>query len=221
MSDRLSVYYHDSRGFTLLEILIAIAILSIVLTTIYAAYSGTLTVIKELDDDSRAYQMARVTLERMSRDLSSLQRFGEAFVLQSEKSKIGSRDFGSLKVWSAAHLTFEEDGQTGSPASITYFVKEDKNSGFSLWRSDSMEAKPSKDKKVDSGLIICQNLQAIDFKFYDESGQEHDSWDTMSSSDQQKGKPPVWVQIELILVKGRDAEKPYRFTTKVFLPVRK
>ncbi len=96
MSDRSSVHHHYSRGFTLLEILIAIFILGIVLTTIYAAYSGTLTVIKELDDDSRAYQMARITLDRMSRDLSSLQRFGNVFVLQSEKSRIGNREFGSL-----------------------------------------------------------------------------------------------------------------------------
>ena len=48
MSDRSSVHHRCSHGFTLLELLIAIFILGIVLTTIYAAYSGTLTVIKEL-----------------------------------------------------------------------------------------------------------------------------------------------------------------------------
>ena len=131
MSDRSSVHHHDSRGFTLLEILIAIFILGIVFTTIYAAYSGTLTVIKELGDDSRAYQMARITLDRMSRDLSSLQRFGDVFVLQSEKNRIGNREFGSLAFWSAAHLAFEEDGLSGPPASIAYFVKEDEDGGFS------------------------------------------------------------------------------------------
>ncbi|KAF0158504.1 MAG: hypothetical protein FD159_1121 [Syntrophaceae bacterium] len=221
MPDRLSVHHHDSRGFTLLEILIAIFILGIVLTTIYAAYSGTLTVIKELDDDSRAYQMARITLDRMSRDLSSLQRSGDAFVLQSEKSRIGNREFGSLAFWSAAHLAFEEDGLSGPPASIAYFVKEDKDGGFSLWRSDIVGVKPSTDRKTDSGLIICQNLQGINLKFYDEGGRDYESWDTASSSESQKGKPPVLIQIELILVNARDAEKPYKFITKVFLPVRK
>jgi prepilin-type N-terminal cleavage/methylation domain-containing protein len=221
MSDRSSVHHRCSRGFTLLELLIAIFILGIVLSTIYAAYSGTLTVIKELEDDSRSYAMARITLERMSRDLSSLQRFGDAFVLQSEKSRIGDREFGSLTLWSAAHLAFEEDGQSGSPASIVYFVKKDKDSGFSLWRSDVAGAKPSPDGKTSGGLIICQNLQAINFKFYDESGKDYDSWDTTSLSEPQKGKPPVLVQIELILVNVRDAEKPYKFITKLFLPVRK
>lgn len=221
MSDRLSVHHHDSRGFTLLEILIAISILAIVLTTIYAAYSGTLKVIKELDDDSRAYQMASITLDRMSRDLSSLQRFGDVFVLESEKSRIGNREFGSIFFWSAAHLVFEEDGRSGPPASIAYFVKEDKDGGFSLWRSDVAGAKPSTDRKSDSGLIICQNLQGINWKFYDAGGRDYDSWDTASSAEPQKGKPPALIQIELILANVREAEKPYKFITKVFLPVRK
>lgn len=221
MSDRSPVHHHYSHGFTLLELLIAIFILGIVLTTIYAAYSGTLTVIKELNDDSRAYQMARITLDRMNRDLSSLQRFGNVFVLQSEKSRIGDREFGSLAFWSATHLTFDEDGPSSHPASIVYFVKQDKDGSFSLWRSDVAEAKPSSDRKTGGGLIICQNLQAINLKFYDEGGRDYDSWDTSSSSEPQKGKPPVLVQIELMLTNGRDTEKPYKFMTNVFLPVRK
>ena len=221
MSDSSPVHHHYSHGFTLLELLIAIFILGIVLTTIYAAYSGTLTVIKELNDDSRAYQMARITLDRMNRDLSSLQRFGNVFVLQSEKSRIGDREFGSLAFWSASHLTFDEDGPSSHPASIVYFVKQDKDGSFSLWRSDVAEAKPSPDRKTGGGFIICQNLQAINLKFYDEGGRDYDSWDTSSSLEQQKGKPPVLVQIELMLTNGRNAEKPYKFMTNVFLPVRK
>jgi hypothetical protein len=157
----------------------------------------------------------------MNRDLSSLQRFGNVFVLQSEKSRIGDREFGSLAFWSATHLTFDEDGPSSHPASIVYFVKQDKDGSFSLWRSDVAEAKPSLDRKTGSGLIICQNLQAINLKFYDEGGRDYDSWDTSSSSEPQKGKPPVLVQIELMLTNGRDAEKPYKFMTNVFLPVRK
>lgn len=221
MSDRLSVYDRDSRGFTLLEILIAIFILGIVLTTLYAAYSGTLTVIKELDDDSLAYSMARITMDRMNRDLSSLQRFEDSFVLQSEKSRIGDHEFSSLTVWSSAHLDFEEDGQSGSPASIAYFVKEDKEGGFSLWRSDVAEARPSREKKTEGGLIICQGLQSLTLKFYDEGGQEHETWDSTTSSGEQKGKPPALVEIELVMVNTRDADKPYKFKTRVFLPVRK
>ena len=221
MSDRLPAHHSCPRGFTLLELLIAISILGVVLTTIYAAYSGVLTNIRELGEDSRIYQMARVTLDRMSRDLTSLQRSKDAFVLQSEDGTIGKRNFGAITFWSAAHLVFDEGEVSGTPAEISYFVREDKNGGFSLWRSDVARAKPDLNKKAEGGIIICQNLQSMNFKFYNESGDEQDSWDTESSSESQKGRPPAMVQIELILANARDADKPYRFATKVFIPVKK
>lgn len=221
MSDGPFMPFHESRGFTLLEILIAIFILGVVLTTIYAAYTGTMTVIKQLNGESRIYQMARTTLDRMSRDLSSLQRFGDVFILQSERTTVGKSEFDSLRLWSSSHLVFEPDEVPGAPATIAYFVKEDKDGGFSLWRSDIADSKPSTDTKAVGGIIICDNLQAINLKFYDEGGGEHDTWDTASSTEFQKGKPPAQVQIELILANTEEAEKPYKFKTRVFLPVRK
>lgn len=221
MSTRPSIFRYGSRGFTLVEILIAIFILGVVLTTIYAAYSGTLGVIKELDDESRIYKMARVTIDRISRDVCASQRSGSVFVFQSEKKSIGRREFNTLFLWSAGHLVFEEDELSGQPASIAYFVKEEKDGSFSLWRSDVAGPKPSTDKKNEGGVIICQNLRALNLKFYDAGGKDYDVWDTQSSIEQQKGKPPMLVQIELTMENMRDTEKPYKFTTKVFLPVRK
>lgn len=210
-----------SRGFTLIEILIAVFILGVVLTTIYAAYTGTITVIRQLESESRVYHMARITLDRMSRDLTSLQRFGDVFVLQSQRSTVGQSEFGSLLVWSSSHLVFGEDEVAGAPATIFYFVREDKDGGFALWRSDVADSRPNMDTRSAGGVIICENLQALNLKFYDEGGGEHDTWDTASLAEGQKGKRPVRVQIELVLANADDAEKPYKFKTRVFLPVKK
>jgi len=210
----------SARGFTLLEIMIAIFILGVVLTTIYAAYTGTLRVIKDIEDESLIYKMARTTLDRMTRDLTSLQRFDGKFFLRSERKGIGVSEFGLLTFWSASHLVFERDEQSGAPASITYFVKRDKEGRFSLWRSDVLESRPSVEDKMDRGLIICQNIQGFDFRFFDETGRDFDQWNTSLQSPQ-KDKPPAIVEIGLVMANDRDPEKPYKFTTKIFLPVRK
>ena len=209
-----------SRGFTLLEIMIAVFILGVVLTTIYAAYTGTLRVIRDIEDESVIYKMARITLDRMTKDLVSLQRFEGKFFLHSERKAIGVSEFGSLTFWCASHLVFEQDELPGAPASITYFVKRDKEGEFSLWRSDVLEARPSVEDKTDRGVIICQNIQGFDFRFFDESVRQYDQWDTRSSSTQ-KDKPPAMMEIDLIMANGTDPEKPYKFTTKIFFPVRK
>jgi len=221
MSVRLSPVSSDSRGFTLMELLIAIFILGVVLTTIYSAYSGTLRVIRDIGDDTRLYKMARITLDRMNRDITSILRSGKVFVFQAEKAGVDKREFSSLFLWSAAHLGFEEDDVPGSPASIAYFVRQDREGNFSLWRSDVTGPKPSAEKKSEGGVIICENLRALNLKFYDEGGKDYDTWDTETSAFPQKDHPPAIVGVELILENPRDAEKPYKFVTKIYLPVRR
>jgi general secretion pathway protein J len=209
-----------SQGFTLLEILIAVFILGLALTTIFAAYSGVLTAVRDLDDDSRAYSMARITLDRMSRDLSSLQRFGDAFFLLGEKNAVGRQEFSSLSVWSASHLSFDVNSRSGQPASIAYLVRENKEGGFSLWRSDVVRSRPSQEKET-GGVIICENVRALRLKFYDENGRDYETWDTRTSAAAKAGMPPARVQIELALENKKDTEHPHTFMTRIVLPVRK
>jgi prepilin-type N-terminal cleavage/methylation domain-containing protein len=210
------------NGFTLLEILIAIFILGVVLSTVYAAYSSTLTTIKELEDDSAAYKMARITIDRMTRDLSSLQPLKGDFILSGDEAAIGSRRFASLTFWSAAHLAFGEDELSGYPASISYDVREDAEGGkFSLWRKDRPGVAPDAGTAQAGGLVICRNVQWFQFKYFDENGSQSDQWDTSARLTEQKGIPPSVVQIELGLANARDPEQPFRFTTRIFLPVKK
>lgn len=165
--------------------------------------------------------MARITLDRINRDVTAILRSGKGFVFQSEKTGIDRREFSSLFLWSAAHLGFEENDLSGQPASIAYFVKQDKAGNISLWRSDITGPAPSTEKKNEGGVIICENLRALNLKFYDEGGRDYDTWDTETSAPPQKGHPPAVVGVELILENYRDTEKPYKFITKINLPVRR
>jgi len=71
----------------------------------------------------------------------------------------------------------------------------------------------------DGGYIICEGLQSLIYKFYDDSGEEHDSWNSESDSKIQNGKAPTVVSIQMDFMNPDDKDRPYRFMTKVFLPV--
>lgn len=211
-----------SKGFTLVEILIAIFILGLVMATVYVSYSGILKTSHQLEEEGGIYKMARTSMYRMIKDLSSLQASSGALDFRAEKKTLSKREFYSLSFWSASHLTFGENEGTGRPAAISYTVQEDEGGGsFSLWRSDVSGAKPSPDKNISGGFVICKNIDSWILKFYDSTGTELESWDSSSSSAEQKGKVPAAVKIELALVNLNDPEKPYKFMTKVFLPVKK
>ncbi len=119
-------------------------------------------------------------------------------------------------------ITCGENESHSRPAAISYHVEEDESGGsFSLWRSDMPGSKPAKDNSNSGGFVVCQNVNSLSFKFYDSAGRESESWDSSSFAADQKGKSPVAVKIELSLVNLNDKDNPYKFLTKVFLPVKK
>jgi hypothetical protein len=99
-------------------------------------------------------------------------------------------------------------------------VEDEGGNSFSLWRSDLAGAKPSIGKDIGSGFLVCQNVDSWSLRFYDSTGKELEAWDSSSFSADQKGKTPVAVKIELGLANINDKDKPYKFMTKIFLPVK-
>ncbi|KQC10621.1 MAG: hypothetical protein APR62_11785, partial [Smithella sp. SDB] len=213
--------FQQPRGFTLVEILIAIFILGLVMTTVYVSYSSILKVSYEMDVENNIYKMARTSINRLIKDLSSLQTNSGSFEFHAQKKTLSKRDFYYLSFWSASHLAFDENDGEGRPATISYYVQEDEGGDtFSLWRSDTPGSKPDKEKNQVGAFVICRDIDSWKLRFYDSTGRELESWDS-SSFTEQKGKAPTAVKIELALANLNDKEKPYKFMTKVFLPVNK
>lgn len=69
-----------SKGFTLLEILIAVFIFGAVLSIVFTSYTGTFRIIDETESYADIYGKARIALERMQEDLQS------AYFSEREKS---------------------------------------------------------------------------------------------------------------------------------------
>lgn len=211
-----------NAGFTLVEILIAIFILSVVMATVYASYSGILTSSHDMEGELENYRMARTSMDRMIQDLSSVQSSAGLFDLRADRKTLNGRDFHSLSFWSASHLAFDENQTAQRPAAISYYVRDnDDGKGFSLWRSDVSDSKPEESRDRPEGFIICKKIDAFRLTFYDAAGTETDSWDTSSAGKGDAGMPPAAVKIELFLVNAKQAENPYKFMTKVFFPVNK
>lgn len=208
-----------TRGFTLIEVLVAVFILSVVMTTVYLSYSSTLRTARQMEEESAIYNMARVAMDRIIKDLNSLQPSEGSFYFSAEKKKLGSREFSHVSFWSAAHLSFGENDAAGQPAMITYYAAENygKN-GFSLFRADVSGAKPKKEETSASGFAICTNAEMFRLSFYDEAGIQTDSWDASAARGTSRRPIPTAVKIELFLVNPHDSNNPYKFTTRVFLP---
>jgi general secretion pathway protein J len=220
----------DRAGFTLLEILLAMSIFAIVLSTLYTAYTGTFRNMDETESQADIYRMARIALERITEDLESAyipagavspEAGGEnlrpaPFV--GEDVQISERSADTLLFFSRAHLVFDEEEVDTTIARISYDVRESEEAEgvFVLYRSDTPGFEEAPEQGT-GGLILCDGLHAVNFTYYDDEGRGYDRWD--SGNGEFKDKLPVMVSIVLEFVNKRNPEAPLEFVSGVELPM--
>jgi general secretion pathway protein J len=210
------------RGFTLIEILVAVLILGIVLSTVYASYTGTFRIFRETQTDAELYGMARTALERMGLDLEAAAPWKGAFTFLAKSHQLGKREFTSLTFRSAAHVPLGEKEAQAGIAVIGYDIEEGtEKEGYVLLRSDSLRRDPAKEESLTGGFPVCDRIETLTYLFYDAEGKEYETWDTLAGEEAQKKKAPAMVEIRLGLVNEKDRENPHMFVTRVRLPLNK
>ena len=205
------------RGFTLVEILVAIAILAVVLSTIYVSYISTMRIVKSLEYGDEIYCMARITLERMVLDLQSACKDKDAYEFTTLKDATGRLPLKGVSFLSRAHLDFSGSGDTMAVAQISYELEGDPESGgFSILRRDVL--RQGQGREGGEGHLLCRRLQLVNLRFYDSSGREYTLWDSRGGPEAQRNSLPSAVLIELDFINPDDAARPYRFMTRFLLP---
>jgi general secretion pathway protein J len=208
------------RGFTLIEILIAVLILGIVMTTVYASYTGTFRIIADTKTDAELYGMARTALERMTRDMESITPWKGAFSFAAKQSFLHDQNFTGLTFRSAAHVAFGKEDQAGGVAVIEYLVEETgERGGLALYRSDSLGRDLGEDAPPPRKYMVCDRIAGLTCRFYDDNGGDYETWDSEGGGDKQKKKAPTIVEIRMSLINDKNPDNPYPFMTRVYLPV--
>jgi general secretion pathway protein J len=221
------------QGFTLLEILIAIFIFSVVITTIFSTFNGVISRTEAIKNGTGDYEMARTCLNRMVSDLTAIyvdqkplykppdiDDGPDPYGFVGKEDSTGGKDFAELRFSSTEHLSMTGKIETGI-AEIVYYVKEindpDTGNQYVLKRSDTLSPEKrdrNQFEPKDSDPLLCENLEALTFIYFDAEGEEHETWD--SDSDGVKYATPIAVEIRLKIANGDDS---YQFTTKASLPV--
>lgn len=218
----------NTKGFTLLEILIAMFIFAVVLSTIFTSYTGTFRIIEETEAQAEIYAMARVALSRMQEDLESVyfkqakkSETGEdstnPVMFFGENKEIQERDADTLRFLSRAHLRLGEDEDKHELAEISYYVSQpDEGEALVLYRSDTPELSEPPAEGT-GGLVLCEGLFAVNITYYGDEEEPHENWD--SSDEEFEQGLPKRVSILLQFVNDVNPEAPHKFMTSFALPM--
>ncbi len=182
---------HSERGFTLVEVLVAISILAILLTSVYGIFSSVSLARERLDADSAEYHRARVLFDRLGRELRG------AYFRPSDRNLV----FTGLKT---DDDSFEMEltttavsplSRTGSGiAKVHYLLVEDQEAtagGLVLMRAEH-PVHESTDEEAAGMMRLVPGIEAMSLRFY-ANGQWQTTWEGRTS-----GLPEL-VEIELQL----------------------
>ena len=212
-------------GFTLVELMLAILILGLVVTTVLVSYNAVFSTTAELENSSDIYEMAKNCLRQMTVDLESIYvalppiyrkpEFDDEpsdFRVEGLSEDLSGTGFAQLRFTSRAHLPLE-DSQRRGIAEIVYYVQATEDGRQVLKRSDNLYPYPEFETKG-ADPTLSEHVKSLAFTFFDEEGSDTDSWDSESDSFEYATPRAIGIELEI-----GDETRSHKFKTLVHLPV--
>ncbi|MFO0554890.1 MAG: type II secretion system protein GspJ [Polyangiaceae bacterium] len=217
---RLARATRARRGITLLEVMVAIGVLSLVASLIYGAFDGMSKTRNSIESTSERYHQGRTALGRMSRELQtaylSLHRPFQNPGLQVSQTLFAGTNSGSydrVDFTSFSHRRLGFDTHESDQNELSYFVSPDPATGAQdLVRREAtqIDMDPAHGGVVQ---VMAQDVISFNLEYLDHlTGDWVEAWD--SSQPEQFERLPKYVRIELVL-NHPSGGTPYRFVTKV------
>ncbi len=214
-------------GFTLMEIVAAIFIFSIVVGLVMGAFEGVFSNADRINAASELREMGNACLNRMIKDLQATHvlhypRYQAPDIVDTPDiyRVVGSDAEGSagagvpkLRFASLAHLSFSQQPREGI-AEIVYYLQESGRDSVILRRADRLYPYPEAFEPNSTDPILCEKVLALDFTYYSAQGEEKDKWDSQSDDDEYSTPRRIGISLKI-----GDKEAPAVFTTQVTLPM--
>ncbi len=204
------------KGFTLLEILIAISILAIVLIIVFSCYTGSLTLMKDVQYRSDVHARARIALTQMIEDLESACIIGDKQFFTGKADEINNQNSGTFSFCSSAYPVFGYEDKHAGGAVIAYsIINKSRENTFNLYRSELPWFEEANHEKT-RRLLLCDGLTSLAFTYYDSFGESHEYWD--SADGPFRSNLPRRVSVSLEFANRIEPGSPFRFWTCVSIP---
>jgi len=221
-----------ARGFTLVELLVAIVVLSLISVLIYNAFASMKRSREGIERVNDRYREGRLAMARMIRELQSayvslhaplntsllIQRTAFVATTGTPADRLDFNSFSNRRLDKNSHVSDQcELSYFGSPNPELSGVTD-----LARRISTSLDMDPKKGGRVD---VLATDIDLFDLQYLDPlSGNWVDTWDTTQTLTGQPARLPVQVRILLVLNGGSRqgydrGQGTIRLVSKVSLPI--
>ena len=218
------------RGVTLLEVMVAMTVLVMIATMIWAAFDQTGRVRTRLTARQETDHLARVAMQRITRDLRGAfisLHVNQAQTLASVKTifAAGSANGSStLDLTTFTHQRLRRGTHEGDACEVGYRVEARLNpdgsraaEGKDLVRRESarLDPDPTRGGVID---VLVPGVRQFELRFWDEAQDQWiETWDTTQFTGQ-AGRLPLRVRITLTVREGERGEDRV-YSTETAIPM--
>jgi general secretion pathway protein J len=215
---RLRAPRSGRRGLTLMEISLAVAILSLMATLTWGGIARMFDAYETVTDIDRRYHEIRVAMNRMARELSmafltsNRRHQGQERVWQTIFKADRAARFYEIHFTTLAHDILRRDAKESDQCEVSYFGDSDPEvSGqTNLMRRED----PRLDREPEEGgrtYVLAENIVKFQLRFWDDRQQSWvEEWDSQRTDN--AGRLPSVVEITLV-TEDEDGEE-LTFVTK-------
>ncbi len=209
----------NEKGMTLLEVVVAIAILATCMALMWGSFAQTADLQESVNRRSDTVAMGRTAMERMAREVSMAFLSTHVSPTSSYNTVFKGLDkdpFDEVVFTSLSHEKLYRDAKEGDQTELTWFRGEDDEGGAGLATLLHREA-PRIDGDPERGgvvLPLAYRVKSLNLRYYDAVKKEWvDQWDTQGVDT--PGRLPRAVEISLTL---EDEEEQSRvFSTRTLV----
>ena len=214
------------RGFTLLEIILAVTILALVGTMIYGGFAQTALNKARVESDVKHYRTVHMALERIVREVSmafvsthvnpslDLRTVQTAFV-GSDRGQDDRLDFNSF-----SHRRLYRNAHESDQNEISYFVTEHPDQPGERVLARREQNRIDEDpRRGGKSQILVEGVEEFNVEYFDPMLSE---WIPNWATDDQFGQPnrlPTQVRVRLTVKDPRRTGKTHSFGTRASIPI--
>ncbi len=210
-------------GFTLIEVMLALAILTFITTIMWGSFSQTVTSKRAIEAAQDRSHTVRVALLRMVRELEMAFLSGSENTAMTERRTmfVGTRqsDVDELMFSTFSHQRLRGGLNEADTTVISYYGERDPEDRrlLNLMRRETRRLQALDPKTVaGEAYILCPDVTKLKLAFYDHKKKEWlDEWSTMDAS----GVPylPTHVRVTLTVVDERGVEVSYATDARIHM----
>jgi general secretion pathway protein J len=211
------------KGFTLMEVMIAVAITALMGTLVASSFNSTFKAKQVIESEAERYRMIRTAMNRMSREIGAafvsdrfdLKRYRDSY--DRPTNFIGQADH--LLFTSLAHQRLYTDAKESDQMVVEYTVKTSTDRNARGRRDLMRRENPILDERLDRGGaedVLFEGIQRVEFSYWDSDKKEWlTEWDTRKPD--RKSYLPTRVRITIVAQDENGKDMKYTTQTRVLL----